>query len=63
MQVGLIPSKRSCTYCKRELNLVAENRQDHKTPVVYRCYNRCCEKYASTYLYEMVQYLQLATCQ
>jgi len=26
--------------------LVAENRQDHKTPVAYRCYNRRCEKYS-----------------
>ena len=45
MQVGLLPSKRNCSYCKRELNLVAENRKDHETPVVYRCYNRRCKKY------------------
>lgn len=46
MQVCLIPAKRSCTYCKHELRLVAENRQDHKTPVVYRCYNSRCKKYS-----------------
>ena len=44
MEVGLLPKKRTCTYCKRDLKLVVENRKDHTTPVVYRCYNRGCKK-------------------
>ena len=46
MQVGLLPKpSRKCTYCKRNLNLVAENRPANKTPVVYRCCNRGCRHY------------------
>jgi len=44
MEVGLIPKKRTCTYCKRDLKLVPENRKDHAAPVVYRCFNRGCNK-------------------
>jgi len=46
MEVGLMPKKRKCSYCKRELKLVEENRKDHATPgpVVYRCHNLGCKK-------------------
>ena len=45
-QVGLLPKTRTCSYCKRELKLVAENRPQNKTPVVYRCFNPGCKKYS-----------------
>ena len=45
MEVGLLPTTRTCTYCKKRLNLTAEKRPDHATPVVYRCYNSKCKHY------------------
>ena len=46
MQVGLLPKpSRTCTYCKRNLKLVPENKPANKTPVVYRCFNRGCRHY------------------
>ena len=46
MEVGLLPKKRQCSYCKRDLKLVSENRPNNKTPVVFRCFNRGCRKYS-----------------
>ena len=43
-QLKLIKSKRYCQRCRRELKLSYDRREEHSTPVVFRCTNSACRK-------------------
>jgi len=43
-EVNVIKCKRNCQRCRRELKLSYDRRQQHTTPVVFRCTNSACPK-------------------